>query len=439
MNMLMWRKLTVFFCATVMAATLVVISGGASTPTASADVSNCPPGMQAGVAGHLKKGDVNACYTCKVQQANSAEQNNGIDTTGNNPSNLTCTKEFTKSGGNDALKCPEGLYRGSDGWSGSEDTSKCYRCDTGGCEDSGQPVRDRSYDACANDNTECIDRQRQEHDRYMQSLRDAAPSGFNLPDKNSEVQGSRNAQLFCEYYKTPEETRFDTNYIYRACIIGYEVGYGRNNICTRLYLFGANASHKDAPNKHAERFRNYIRDMDKTTQDQLIAQSIAACEDGWNQYKVDYWYCGGNEGCQRVLRQDPSRIVDPGAAPTREIIDGSNSNLPTPAGIVFQTGTPTQTCGSIQTAYFSCGGGGNDVGTSSFWQILQIILNILIALVAIGAVGGLVFGAVKYSSAGDNASQVSDAKNIIKNVIIGVVLFLLMWAIIQYFIPGGIF
>lgn len=376
----------------------------------------CPPTTTRGniTDNNKNNDDRNKCYVCQTQG-----EVKGM-----------CTDyEFP----DDGKKCPEGLYRGI---LRDQDPSKCYRCDANGCQDANQGVVSNSVDACENTNRDCIERQRREHEQYIQSIRDGAPAGFTVPGPNDTINGSRNAQLFCNYYKAPEETRIDTNYVYRACIIGYEVGYGRGNICSELYLFGANATHKDFPNSHAKRFRAYVNTLDNETKKLLISQSIAACEDGWNQYRVDYWYCNGNQGCQRALRQDASRVIDPGPAPTREIINGSNS--PTPAGIVFQTGTPTQTCGSIQTAYFSCGGGGNDIQTSSFWQILEIILNILIGMVAIGAVGGLVFGAVKYSSAGDNATQVSDAKNIIKNVIIGLVLFLSMWAIIQYFIPGGI-
>ena len=418
-----------------------------------ADVSySCPAGQTKGSTGYGQ--DIRYCYTngCPAGQA----PGDGF-TTGSNvrkcyekvdDGNQVVgpryeargdvgnreKRDFLKVDNGDDQKCPEGLWRG--GIQGDQDSSKCYTCTPGGCQESGQSTVHKSVDACNNSNQQCIERQRREHEQYIQSIRDGAPAGFTVPGPNDTISGSRNAQLFCNYYKAPEETRIDTNYVYRACIIGYEVGYGRGNICSELYLFGANATHKDFPNSHAKRFRAYVNTLDNETKKLLISQSIAACEDGWNQYRVDYWYCNGNQGCQRALRQDASRVIDPGPAPTREVINGSNS--PTPAGIVFQTGTPTQTCGSIQTAYFSCGGGGNDIQTSSFWQILQLILNILIGMVAIAAVGGLVFGAVKYSSAGDNASQVSDAKNIIKNVIIGLVLFLSMWAIIQYFIPGGI-
>lgn len=428
----------------------------------AADVSYACPGDQ--VQGNVDDGqDIRACYSKPCPAG--TRQGNPRSTTPGFPTDATkCYKDCKLSEGNNAFytgckeqaaakpegkqgdikvdngddyKCPSGLYRG--GILPGQDESKCYRCDASGCQDANQPTVHKDQDACINTDQACIDRQRREHEQYMQSIRDAAPSGFNIPGSNDTIDGSRNAQLFCNYYKAPEETRIDTNYLYRACIIGYEVGYGSNNICTQLYLFGANATHKDFPNAHAKRFRAYLNSLDHAKRELLVSQSIAACQDGWSQYKVDYWYCGGNQGCQRALRQDQSRIVDPGAPPTRDASDNSDPNLPTPSGIIFQTGTPTHSCGSVQTAYFACGGGGDEIGTSSFWQILQIILNVLIALVAISAVGGILYGAVKYSSAGDNASQVNDAKNIIKNVIIGLVLFLFMWTIIQYFIPGGIF
>lgn len=99
-------------------------------------------------------------------------------------------------------------------------------------------------------------------------------------------------------------------------------------------------------------------------------------------------------------------------------------------------------CGGVEVAYLECDIDPNatdPVERSPLWAILTMVLNIMIGGVAIAAVGGIVYAAILYSSAQDNASQVQDAKGIIRNVIIGLVMFLLMWAGLQYLIPGGVF
>lgn len=298
---------------------------------------------------------------------------------------------------------------------------------------------------CAKLNSANLLNESERRENFWYKYCQLAPNDYVFPD-GSLQSVSKNAQVYCNYYKTPEETRFNTDAVYEACTVGYEVGFGRSAVCTKEFLLppyapggGTQPLTVDNVVKVYKINTNVVSEEEqlKKVYDPMI---ISACQDGWTQYKVDYWYCGGNSGCQQALRIEKKRIIDPGAAPTRpggNTTNEVNPNTPTPGAVILQTGTPTQTCGSIPTAYFSCGGG-DDVGSSSFWQILEIILNILLSLVGITAVGGIVFGAMKYASAGDNSSQVNDAKNIIRNVIIGVVLFLAMWTIIQYFIPGGI-
>lgn len=98
-------------------------------------------------------------------------------------------------------------------------------------------------------------------------------------------------------------------------------------------------------------------------------------------------------------------------------------------------------CGGVEVAYLECktDNSGDPVQDSALWAILTLVLNIMIGAVGIAAVGGLVYAAIMYSSAQDNASQVQQAKDVIRNVILGLVMFLVMWSALQYLIPGGIF
>ena len=97
-------------------------------------------------------------------------------------------------------------------------------------------------------------------------------------------------------------------------------------------------------------------------------------------------------------------------------------------------------CAGVKTSYFSCPtGSDSSVQDSNFWKFLETSLNILLGLVGILAVGGIVYGAIMYSSAQDNENQVGQAKGIIQGVVVGLVAFIAMYAFFQYLIPGGVF
>lgn len=101
----------------------------------------------------------------------------------------------------------------------------------------------------------------------------------------------------------------------------------------------------------------------------------------------------------------------------------------------------SEKCGEVKTSYIKCSAASKPktVEESSFWKLIEIILNILMGAVGIAAVGGIVWSGVLYASASDNESQTQQAKELIRNVVIGLVLFVSMYAILQYLIPGGIF
>jgi hypothetical protein len=97
-------------------------------------------------------------------------------------------------------------------------------------------------------------------------------------------------------------------------------------------------------------------------------------------------------------------------------------------------------CGGVTTSIISCPqAGGSNVQDSGVWGVLILILNIMTAGVGILGVGGIVYGAILYASAGDDSSQVSQAKDIIKNVVIGLLAFMGMYLLLNFLIPGGIF
>ncbi|NTW61727.1 hypothetical protein HGB24_03540, partial [Candidatus Saccharibacteria bacterium] len=56
----------------------------------------------------------------------------------------------------------------------------------------------------------------------------------------------------------------------------------------------------------------------------------------------------------------------------------------------------------------------------------------------IAAVGGIIYGSIKYTMSGDSEQKARDAKVFIFNVIAGVVAYGVGYAIINFLIPGGL-
>lgn len=115
------------------------------------------------------------------------------------------------------------------------------------------------------------------------------------------------------------------------------------------------------------------------------------------------------------------------------------------AGIVAATPAYAADCGGVKTAIIGgdiCNGVNNDSGKAEdtgIWKILILALNILSTGVGILAVGGIVYASILYTSAKDNASQVSEARGMITNIVIGLVCYGLMYVGLNFLIPGGVF
>lgn len=98
-------------------------------------------------------------------------------------------------------------------------------------------------------------------------------------------------------------------------------------------------------------------------------------------------------------------------------------------------------CGGVNTSIIDCpdqdGSGG--LGKNGVWGVLLLILNILTAGIGVAAVGGIVYGSILYTSSGGSMDQIKRAKDIIRNTVIGILAYALMFAFLNYLIPGGLF
>lgn len=71
--------------------------------------------------------------------------------------------------------------------------------------------------------------------------------------------------------------------------------------------------------------------------------------------------------------------------------------------------------------------------------LLEFILGTLTFAVGVPAAGGLVWAGILYASADGNAEQVKKAKDMIRNVVVGLVVFAVMALALQWLFPKPVF
>lgn len=77
--------------------------------------------------------------------------------------------------------------------------------------------------------------------------------------------------------------------------------------------------------------------------------------------------------------------------------------------------------------------------STGLWGILILAINILSAAVGVAAVGGIIYGSILYASSGGNPENTKKARKLIFNTVLGLIMFALMFAFLNFLIPGGIF
>jgi hypothetical protein len=102
--------------------------------------------------------------------------------------------------------------------------------------------------------------------------------------------------------------------------------------------------------------------------------------------------------------------------------------------------TASADCGGAKTSIINCTQGpGTGTTDNGVWALLMLVLNIMTAGVGILAVGGIAYGSVLYASSADKPEQAKQGMDFIRNVVIGLVAYGLMFILLNFLIPGGIF
>jgi hypothetical protein len=124
--------------------------------------------------------------------------------------------------------------------------------------------------------------------------------------------------------------------------------------------------------------------------------------------------------------------------------------------VTLASATPTPTyaegeavkCGSgkdaVRTSFdFGCpsntSGKSKNLQQNPIYVVLLYIINTLSVGVGVVIVGSIVWQSIQYASANGSNEKVKSAKNGITNAIIALLLFISMYSLLNFIIPGGIF
>ncbi len=93
-------------------------------------------------------------------------------------------------------------------------------------------------------------------------------------------------------------------------------------------------------------------------------------------------------------------------------------------------------CAGVDTAIIKCNSGS---GGGALFEVLSIILNVVTYGVGAAAIIGVIITGYQYMTARDNSAQVAKAKNRLLQIVIGLVIWVFFWGILQFLLPGGLF
>ncbi|NTW61883.1 hypothetical protein HGB25_00485 [Candidatus Saccharibacteria bacterium] len=100
------------------------------------------------------------------------------------------------------------------------------------------------------------------------------------------------------------------------------------------------------------------------------------------------------------------------------------------------------TCGGVDTSIVSCpqgGGKGAGVEDSGIWGLLLVVINIFTVGIGVAAIGGVLYGAFVYTTSSGSPDKAKQAKVIIANTVVGLVVYALLYSFLNYIVPGGLF
>ena len=71
--------------------------------------------------------------------------------------------------------------------------------------------------------------------------------------------------------------------------------------------------------------------------------------------------------------------------------------------------------------------------------LINVIFNVLAGLVGVAVVAGITWGGMLYTTSNGNAAKAQQGITVIVNSVIGLLIFIFLFAITNFLVPGGIF
>jgi cytochrome bd-type quinol oxidase subunit 2 len=100
--------------------------------------------------------------------------------------------------------------------------------------------------------------------------------------------------------------------------------------------------------------------------------------------------------------------------------------------------SPQEAAAANAQADVDCTAGTLTSNNCKIYGWLVIFIRALSAMVGIVVVIMVAVGGVQYTMSKDNPQATSEAKNRIKNAIIALVIYIFMFAFLQWLVPGGV-
>ena len=118
----------------------------------------------------------------------------------------------------------------------------------------------------------------------------------------------------------------------------------------------------------------------------------------------------------------------------------SNTTPPTNTPVPAATYSPPPPLSDVkQEGAQDCNGVEDCLNKNKIIEQLNIVINVLFGLIIAGSVLMTTIGGIQYITARDNAQNVANARQKILNVVIGLAFVAVLWAFLQWLIPGGAF
>lgn len=301
------------------------------------------------------------------------------------------------------------------------DTAQAYKCPTG------QEFHSED-NACWTKSTKTITKGNNQSDTFAQKCQGGTVTNANGNSATCETFTRSNsaptnddgqpASFTCpsgqEYHASDNKcwtksTRFMGNRDTCSGTVGTDAN--GNKTCSTFTEGGAPAISPSANANLAYCAKKYV-----SSGNENMTKEKAACEAG--QTGKD---CSTLTGSEKAACEDGEKNPPPGGG------GGGGGG-----------GGPTQgsgECGGARTNLISCDG----TGVDALANVLKQVLQVLTVLIGIVAVGGIAYGAIMYASAQDNSGQTQKAIEVIRNVLIGVLLYGFMVVIINWLSPIAIF